>query len=117
MTDVPGATPATQTANPVTAVVQGAQMRTLVLDPVSARCVVYSSNVHCRDTRSFSFVLCSAMSVDIKQIVTTSPINIHYFIFGTHVLYNQVYCCKTPPICLKTYTPEGQVTLRIGDIL
>lgn len=37
MIDVPGATLATQTANPVTAVAQGAQMRTLVLDPVTAR--------------------------------------------------------------------------------
>lgn len=37
MIGVPGATPATRTADPVTAVVQGAQMRTLVLDPVNAR--------------------------------------------------------------------------------
>lgn len=34
---VPGATLATQTANPVTAVVKEAQTRTLVLDPVTAR--------------------------------------------------------------------------------
>lgn len=37
MIAVPEVTLATQTANPVTAVVQGAQMRTLVLDPVTAR--------------------------------------------------------------------------------
>lgn len=45
MIAVPEVTLATQTANPVTAVVQGAQMRTLVLDPVTARYLVYSNNV------------------------------------------------------------------------
>lgn len=37
MTDVPGATWATRTASPVTAVVQAARMRIPVLDPVTAR--------------------------------------------------------------------------------
>ena len=45
MIAVPEVTLSTQTANPVTAVVQGAQMRTLVLDPVTARYLVYSNNV------------------------------------------------------------------------
>jgi len=37
VTAVPGATLATHTASRATAVVQGAQMRTLVLDPATAR--------------------------------------------------------------------------------
>lgn len=37
MIGVPGATRDTQTANPATAVAQGAQMRTLVLVPATAR--------------------------------------------------------------------------------
>ena len=49
MTDVPGATLATQTANPVTAVVPGAQMRILVSDLVTARYVVYTGKAHCQD--------------------------------------------------------------------
>lgn len=44
MIAVPEVTLATQTANLATAVVQGAQMRTLVLDPVTARYLVYSNN-------------------------------------------------------------------------
>lgn len=67
MIGVPGATLATQTANPVIAVVQGAQMRTLVLDPVTARYVVYSSNVPLFRAKVI-FLGFSHISAGIKQL-------------------------------------------------
>lgn len=45
MIGVPEATLATQTVSPVTVVAKEAQMWTLVLDPVTARYIVYSGNI------------------------------------------------------------------------
>jgi ribonuclease BN (tRNA processing enzyme) len=59
---VPGATSATQTANPVTAVAQGAQMRTLVLGHVPARYNVYSgtASLSRQDVTFLSFSIMSS---------------------------------------------------------
>lgn len=69
MTAVPEATLATQNASHVTAAVQGAQMKTLVLDTVTARCVVFAGNVCCQNRRSFSLsFLFSSVCLTLGQL-------------------------------------------------
>ena len=66
----------------------------------------------------FPLFLCSSASVGIKQIVTTSPVNLHYFIFGTHVSLQPGSLLQgTSHLSKNLQTHVGQVTLRIGDIL
>lgn len=80
---VPGATLATQTANPVTAVVKEVQMRTLVLDPVTAKYVVYSRNIPL-SKQKVTFFGFSDMSAGIKQLLQLlQHITITYSVCGT----------------------------------
>lgn len=105
MIGVSGATLATQTANPVTAVVKEVQMRTLVLDPVTARYIVYSSNVPL-SKQKVMFLGFSEMSASIKQVLQLPQyISTTYSVCGSlvSVFRYPVHCSKTPAICLKTH--------------
>ena len=67
MIAVPEVTLATHTARPVTAVLQGAQMRTRVLDPVTARYLVYPNNAPLLRAQVI-FLSFSLMFVHIKRL-------------------------------------------------
>lgn len=105
MISVCGATLATQTADPVTAVVKEVQTRTLVLDPVTARYIVYSSNFPLSNPKVM-FLGFSDMSAGIKQYLQLSHyISTTYSVCGTLVSIFRylVHSSKTPAVCLKTH--------------
>lgn len=72
---VPGATLATQTANGVTAAVKEAQMRTLVLDPVTARKMLKEETAA---AANLAFSTC-------KRIITRDVMNVSVQGFPTDV--------------------------------
>lgn len=86
MIGVSGATLASQTANPVTAVVKEVQMRTPVLDPVTARYIVYSSNIPL-SKQKVMFLGFSDMSSSIKEALQVPQyISTTYSVCGSLIM-------------------------------
>lgn len=117
MIGAPGATLATQTANPVTAVAREVQTRTLVLDPVPARYIVYSGNTPLSEQKVI-FLGFSGLSAGIKQLLQLlqcTPTSCSVCDTLTHMF-------RSLPGSLQQHTGHwsktqqihrGQVTLRI----
>lgn len=111
MIGVSGATLATQTADPVTAVVKEAQTRTLVLDPVTARYIVYSGNVPLSEQKVIFLGFCG-LSAGIKQLLQLLQcISTSCSVCGTLHMFleaHQFRCSNILAIGLKTnrYTED-----------